>query len=1063
MLDEQGNEGRKTIFGEESVEVIVNKSDKAFYGKKILLIELGTVTFGLLLVFQTAFAQTNSAVLQVTVTDPTGARVPEATVVLESGAPAFRREVSANPNGSFVFTNLNPRTYSVTVSKDGFQTWFAESLVLNAADFKDLKVSLVLGRAEEQVTVTAPLTDLSTAIATNIDQEFVQELPLNGRTFQALIALTPGVITTPASFETQGQFSVNGQRTSSNYFTIDGVSANFAISSAVRPQQTAAGALPALSVAGTTAALLPVEAIQEFRIQTSAYAAEYGRQPGAQVQITSQSGGNAFHGTIFNFFRNDKLDATDWFANRNNLDKPPLRQNNFGGVLGGPIIPDRTFFLVTYEGLFLRQPKAVTVAVPNLQTRSQVPEVLSPFVNAIALPNGAELGNGTAEFSASYSDPTTLHATSLKVDHTVGPRLAMFGRYNYSRSRLGTRMTAPFAPNTVQRERYRIGTVTLGATAFLSPQWTSDTRFNVSWMSAGTREEVDSFGGAVPVGEDVLYPSFTSRDEAAYFLRIDGAGGFVDGTISHNRQKQFNWVQGVSWATPNHVVRFGADFRWMLPSVFTRNFDLSYRFPSTASLISGIASTAAVRAFPIVDYGFSNYSLFAQDQYRLTPDLTLTYGLRWEVNPGPTGRNGFDLFPIVGTFPNFSVGPTNASFYETTKSNFAPRVGLAWNARERTGLDLVIRTGFGVFHDLGVGLGGSLSDNLRAPSKSFANSAFPLPASELQILPLPETPPYTIATGIDPNLKLPYSLHWNLNGEQSFGANQSLSIGYVGSAGRRQLQTQLFLNPNSDFRQLRFIRNAADSSYHALQTRFQKRMGQGFQGLVSYTWSHSIDNTSGDDTVFSPPLILDKNLDRGDSDFDVRHVFTVGFTWEPRVTGSTGVLSQVVNGWGIDTIWRYQGALPVTPFESRVYPGLVGAVRTRPDLVSGVPLYLESDTLAGGRALNPAAFRRVTEARQGTLARNALRAFSLHQTDLSIRRSFAITERFQFQVRAEAYNVFNHPNFAAPVLDVASGLFGTSQQSYGAGLGTGGINGGVSPLYQVGTPRSLQLAMKVRF
>jgi hypothetical protein len=1009
-------------------------------------------------------AQTNSAALRVTVSDQTGARVPEAVIVLEETTQGARREVMSNSEGSSTFTNLNPSAYTITISKQGFQTSRTESVVLSGADAKNLEIVLRLGTAAGEVTVTAaPLEDLTTAIATNVDREFVERLPLNGRTFQALIALTPGTISAPASFETQGQFSVNGQRTSSNYFTIDGVSANFAISSAVRPQQTAAGALPALSVAGTTAALLPIEAMQEFRIQTSAYAAEYGRQPGAQVQITSRSGGNAFHGTAYNFFRNDKLDAKDWFANRNDLAKPPLRQNNFGGVLSGPVIHDKTFFLVTYEALLLRQPKTVTVPVPSLDTRARVQEALRPFVNAIAKPNGAELANGFAQFSASYSDPTTLHATSVKLDHRFGSKLSVFGRYNYSRSRLGTRMGLPYAPNTLQLERYRIGTTTFGATAFLSRRITSETRFNYSWMFAGTQEKVDDFGGAVPVDDSMLYPAFTNRNEAAFFFRVTGGAGFVDGTISRNRQKQFNWVQSVNWTTPRHLIKFGADFRWLLPSVFTRDFDTSYTFASTATMVSGVVATAAVNGFPVVDYQYSNYSAFVQDQYRLADAVTLTYGLRWEMNPGPTGRNGFELYPIVGTYPNFQVGSADAPFYKTTKNNLAPRVGLGWNARRQPGAELVVRTGFGVFYDLGTGLSGSLSDNLRVRSRSFANVPFPLSADRVQPVPLPATPPYTIVTGTDPNLKLPYSLHWNLSLEQSLGDDQTLSVAYLGSEGNRLLQTQFFLNPNPNFQQLRFIRNFAESSYNALQARFQRRLSRTFQSLVSYTWAHSIDNTSGDDTVFSPPQILSGQLDRGDSDFDVRNVLNVGLTWEPRTSRSSSLAAAVLNGWGLDAIWRYQGALPVTPFESRVFPGLVGNIRTRPDLVAGVPLYLESDAYAGGRAINPAAFRRVTEARQGTAARNSLRAFELHQIDLSVRRSFSVTEQTELQFRAEAYNLFNHPNFGPPALDVANPLFGQSQQNYGAGLGTGGINGGLSPLYQVGTARSFQFALKVRF
>lgn len=1010
-----------------------------------------------------ALGQTYEALLQGRVNDQTGAVIYGAVVEILDADRATSRQSSTNAAGLFTFANLRPTKYQVTVSKPGFQTWKSGHLVVEAGAVRSLAIQLAVGRIEDTVTVKAAASNLATALATTIDNDMVVNLPLNGRTFQALVSLSPGVVSAPASFETQGQFSVNGQRTSSNYVTIDGVSANFAMSSAVRPAQTAAGALPALSVAGTTGALLPLEAIQEVNIQTSAYAAEYGRQPGAQIQITSQSGTNSYHGSLFNFFRNDKLDANDWFANRNRLAKPPLRQNNFGAVFGGRLIRDRTFFLGTYEGLELLQPKTATVPVPNLDTRARVPDTLKPYVNAISQPNGADLGNGLAQFNASYSDPTRLQAGSIKLDHTINSKLRAFGRYNNSQSRLRTRQTAGYAPNTIQVDQHDIWTLTLGLTAVFNRQWTAETRFNLSSMRAATREEVDSFGGAVPVPESVLYPAFTNREESAFFFQMTQGVGFVDGNICRNRQQQTNWIQSVSRSTARHQNRFGVDFRWMRPSVITRDFDTVYRFANAAGLISGIAQTAGVRGFPVVEFGYQNYSAFAQDQWRIGARLTLSYGLRWEANTGPAGRSGYQLYPILGNFPDFTIGSAGDPFYRTTRNNFAPRAGVAWQVRDNPAWAIVLRAGTGVFYDLGAGMSGSLSDNLYQRDRTTANTPLPLPAERLQPIPLPATPPYTIVTGTDPNLKLPYSLHWNFGIEQSLGQAQTLQVNYVGSSGSRLLQTQFYLNPNPTFQQLRFIRNAAESNYNALQLRLQRRFGASLQALISHTWAHSLDNTSGDDTVFSPPGILNPTVDRGPSDFDVRHVFSTALTWQPQWRTEHAFARKLAQGWGIDSIFRYQGRLPITPYETRVFPGLSGSIRTRPDLVAGVPLYLESEQLPGGRRLNPAAFLRTNEARQGNLGRNGLRGFPLTQLDLSLRRDFALSERFHLQFRAEAYNLLNHPSFATPVLDVGNPLFGQSQQSYGRGLGAGGINAGLSPLYQIGTPRSIQLALKLRF
>lgn len=1008
-------------------------------------------------------AQSTLGTLQGSVQDPSGAKVSQATVDLEDIRQGVKRAITTDDRGSFLFPALPPRSYKLTVAKSGFRTWVSEPIILNSGDLKDISVKLTIGQAQESITVIAPVVDVTTSLGTSIDKTFVENLPLNGRTFQALIAITPGAVASPATAETQGQFSVNGERTSSNYFTIDGVSANFAMSSAVRPFQTAGGSLPALSVAGTTAALLPLEAMQEFRIETSAYAPEYGRQPGAQVQITSASGNNAFHGTAYEFFRNDKLDAADWFANRNGLKKPPLRQNNFGAVFGGPIVRDHTFFLATYEGLLLRQPKIASVAVPSMAVRNATPAVLRPYVDAISVPNGAELANGLAQFNASYADPTNLHAGSIKLDHNIGSKLSLFGRYNYSESLLRTRAPAGYAPNTVQVDQYNIWTITAGGTYVISPSILSDTRFNVSSMEAGTREEVTDYGGAVPLPESALYPSFTNRNESAFFFQLTTGVGFVDGHISKNRQKQYNIVQTISWITSRHVAKFGFDYRQMNPDVNTRDFDTAYRFANGTALTTGITQTSQVRGFPVVSYQYRNYSIYGQDQFRLTRRVTVTYGLRWDMNPAPEGRDGFALYPVTGTYPNFALGPANGSFYGTRKNNLAPRGGLSWQLRDSPGRELVLRTGFGIFYDLGAGLNGSISDNGYQRTVSYANAVFPLASSLLQPIPVPAVPPYTISTGMDPNLRLPFSRHWNFALEQALGNDQTISLAYIGGQGRNLLQTAFVFSPNAQFQQLRYIRNTAESDYNAMQLRYQRRLSHGLQALATYTFSRSIDNTSGDDTVFTPVTLLNSSVDRGNSDFDVRHIFNFAFTWEPRLTRGAVAAQRIVNGWGLDTIWRTQSSMPVGVYESRVFPGLSGTLRTRPDLVLGVPLYLYSSAYPGGKALNPAAFRRVTEARQGTLGRNTLRAFPLNQMDISLRRTFALGEYLQLQIRAEAYNIFNHPNFGTPVADLTNAQFGTSQSNFGTGLGTGGINGGLSPLYQAGTPRSFQFAAKLRF
>src|SRR5262249_15077822 len=278
-----------------------------------------------------------------------------------------------------------------------------------------------------------PLVNMqSGTVSTIVDRTFVENLPLNGRSFQSLITMTPGVVLTPATSTSPGRFSVNGQRSDANYFMVDGVSANVGVQLGTALGVPGAGATPGLSAQGGTNSLVSVEALQEFKIQSSAYAPEFGRTPGGQISIVTRSGTNQFHGSLFEYFRNDALDSTDYFVERQGLSKPREHQNDFGAVFGGPLQRDRTFLFVSYERLRLDQPRRAVTEVPSLASRAAASDALKPIFAALPLPNGSATANGFAQFSASYTDPSTLNATSIRVDHTFGPALSVFGRYNYA-------------------------------------------------------------------------------------------------------------------------------------------------------------------------------------------------------------------------------------------------------------------------------------------------------------------------------------------------------------------------------------------------------------------------------------------------------------------------------------------------------------------------------------------------------------------------------------------------------------------------------------------------------
>src|ERR1700683_3367010 len=334
-------------------------------------------------------AQSTNASITGRVTDPSKALIVGAKVAAISAGTNFRNETATNGSGKYHLTNLLPGDYRIEI------------------DFQ-----MTLGSAAETISVEAgsPLVNTESAtVSTVVDRTFVEDLPLNGRSFQTLIMLTPGVVVTATAFDDQGQFSVNGQRADANYFTVDGVSANFGVTGYGPLVQAAGGALPALSALGGTNSLVSVDAMQEFRIQTSSFAPEFGRTPGGQISIVTRSGTNRFHGTLFEYFRNNVLDADDWFVNFNGLPKPAERQNDFGGVVGGPVIKDKTFFFFSYEGLRLRQPSTQETSVPDAASRLQAPASMLPYLNAYPIANGAELGAGLAQFNAGYSNPSRLN------------------------------------------------------------------------------------------------------------------------------------------------------------------------------------------------------------------------------------------------------------------------------------------------------------------------------------------------------------------------------------------------------------------------------------------------------------------------------------------------------------------------------------------------------------------------------------------------------------------------------------------------------------------------------
>jgi hypothetical protein len=1034
----------------------------------------------------------STATLTGRVTDSNAAAIVGAKVDANNIDTNLTFSTVTNDEGLFVIPNLPPGRYRIFVQKDGFQGIVKPDVTLHVQDIISLSFSMQPGSIIQSVTVEggAPLIQKESAVVgTVVDRQFVANLPLNGRSFQSLITLTPGVVLTKSGFFEQGQFSVNGQRANSNYFIVDGVSANIGVSVASGFSQAEAGSLPGLSAFGGTNNLVSVDALQEFKIQTSTYAPEFGRTPGAQVSIVTRSGTNNFQGTLFEYFRNDALDANDWFANSRGLPKPALRQNDFGGVLGGPLyLPrfgdaapsfyngkDRTFFFFSYEGLRLRQPQTAFTTVPSLIARQTAPASIQSFLNAFPRPNGRDLIGNFAEFNASYSNPATLNATSIRIDHNVSSELTLFGRYNYAPSDTVQRNL-----NTLTTTSFKTQTLTGGATWTLNSAISNELRANYSRTPGSSTRLIDNFGGASVPPDSTIFPSFASSQDSSFNLSLGVNSGFLLGKFGNNQQRQINLVNNLSLITGAHQLKFGADYRRLSPIFDPPLYSQQVTFNGVNGALTGMASQVSIVAFAGKRFPvFTNFSLFGQDTWKIKPRLTLTYGVRWEVNPVPSEANGNNPFAITGLDDpaTLAFAPRRTPLYKTTYNNFAPRIGVGYQLSQTKGRETALRGGFGVFYDLGAGQIADLFANAFPNNavKRLFNAPFPLDPISAAPPPFSLNPPFTVVTVADPHLKLPYTYQWNLAMEQSLGSNQTVSASYVAAVGRRLLRREILVSPNANFSFVLATRNMATSDYHGLQLQFQRRLSRGFQALASYTWSHSIDNASGDSLIGIPGQTVDPQIDRGPSDFDVRHAFSAAVTYDIPAPFQNAFANAFLRDFSIDAIVTARSAAPVNVITGRTF--FAQSSISRPDLVNGVPLYIDDLSVAGGRRFNRAAFalpplgpNGVTPARQGTLGRNALRGFPVSQVDLAIRRRFNLTETLNLQLRAEFFNVFNHPNFADPGAGVVLGanslsnpMFGQSVQMFGRSLGVGGAGGGFNPLYQIGGPRSVQLAIKLNF
>ncbi len=1043
-----------------------------------------------------------SAEISGAVRDASGGAVPGAKVSVTNQDTDAVRAATANGAGLYAVPALQPGRYRMTVSADGFEIQSRDNISVETAQAVSIDIDLKVSTGKESVTVNGSqlyVNQTDATVSTVIDREFVENTPLNGRSLQSLLALVPGVTVVPGAGAVgySGQITVNGQRTESNYFTVDGVSAN---SGSKIDNETGgagySGAVPGTTIVGTTQSMVSLDALQEFRGSTSTYSADQGRTPGGQFAFTTRSGTNSYHGTLFEYFRNDALDADNWFNHYynpaidvlntpNNFPKGAERQNDFGGTLGGPIdIPhfyrgkDKTFFFVSYEGLRLIQPvPASNWVVPDKAMRLAAPAVLQPFLNAYAIQNGSELTQspGLANYILVYSRPSHIDATGVRIDHNFGDKLQIFGRYADTPSGGWYFNDLPIHDNIKANAQ----SVTIGATSAFTPSQVNEFRFNYTYNTSGEHEIASNFGGATPIGIDIvtgpdgkpMNPIGSQLTFRTYFT----TGGKAEFELEGNDydQHQYNVTDTYHWTHGAHALRFGVDWRGISTYAIPSLNKEEVQFASEVQVLANAASVvenvphAILKSEPV----FTNCSAFVQDEWKAAQRLTLSLGLRWDVNPPPGNEIGYLPYTLnqISNLATATLAPTNTPLWKTQWTGFAPRFGLAYRLGNSSGYETLLRAGAGLFYDLNslyASNGFSTFIGFDTTVK-YAGVPFPLTPAQLTLPPVSLAPPYNEGVlAFDPHLRLPYALHWNVTIEQRLGRNQTLTAGYV--ASRSQDLTTVFVYAPQALGNANFaagsaadvVANRASSSYDSLQAKFQRNLTHGLQVLASYTWSHSIDDASSNFTL--------NKLLRASSDFDIRQDFQAALTYSVPGRYSSPVLAALLKSWGVDSRISARTGLPVDLTGSNgVDPATQATLSYEPNLVPGQPLYLNGPQLVdgqmidppGGRVINIKAFSAAPATVNGDAARNLVRGLNAFQVDMSLRRDFPFGERLRLQFRAEAFNVFNHPQFGSVdgTLTDGNGKFGWAQST----LNNSG--GALSSLYAAGGPRSLQLSLKMRF
>jgi len=1120
-------------------------------GKSALLIVFAAI----LLSFASATnAQTFRGTILGTVTDSSGAAIAGAAVAVKNVNTGLSRTVITSEDGTYSVPELPIGTYSVTVEKAGFKRGAVTGLKVEVSTELRADVALQTGEVTQVVEVTGDelpqVESTSNVLGGIVESKVVTNLPVNGRDYQKLIFLVPGVAGSPDQITDSpgsfGTFSVNGARGRSNNFLLDGTDMNDGYRN--DPAINEAG------VFGTPATILPLEAIAELRVLSNSEA-EYGRSAGGVINIVTKSGTNAFHGSGFDFFRNNALDARNYF-NDTTQQQNPFHNNQFGGALGGPIFKDKTFFFVDYEGEREKGAESSTACVPtegdiNTAIADNGGAVNPVIANLLAknpwpTPTTSNdcYNNGGSNISLSTPFSNRVDSAIVKIDHSFNANNLLTGRYYIGDSDQSFPLAlvgGGLLPNYNTATPTRVQLISISYVTTISPSIVNEARLGWNRFAEGFFPEDRSFD-PTSIGLNTVAPG--TPNAGTYNLgipriTISGPGsGFAplgadNGDPRQRVDTNWHYIDGVSWKAGKHDIKFGYEYRrTSISQIFNRGFrgTLSFKDASDGSstgldhFIAGLPDDGSQRQGNTNRNTFENsYSGYFQDSIHVTRKFTLNFGLR------------YDYFGIVqekhGNFSNFD--PTtgadilvgNGRLYQPDYNNWAPRVSAAWDVTGKG--KTVLRAGWGVFYD-------AFSQDMFMGHLPFNSGFDPGPAytgDPSALNPISSAglfggalntvdPVYGFASlmsdrfGVDQHIRSPYLENYNLNLQQELTKHMVLEIGYVGSQGHKLFRFRDLNQPSqaqitaADLgcncindgsvpgryttagTYFNYEESSANSNYDALQTSLRINGWHGLLSTLNYTWSHSIDDASdGEDFVPNAAQPNDSTapirLNRGNSNFDIRNRLTWNFIYEFPIM--TGGWQKLKNGWGVNGIVTVQSGQPFQlnyNFEDD-YDGS-GEFFGRPDLVG--PIRYSSDprnfldlTSFAAPCTYPAsggdgfADTCIPGTRHfGNEGRNSLIGPHFRQFDFSLFKNTVITERLKLELRFEAYNLLNHPNFANPYLpafiaDAAPNGVGPDgrslNNSQGQGLqltATGDVGIGY-PFLGSGGPRTLQIAAKFTF